>query len=172
MKRGIAYGRVALLLVGLVTGLGIFFLFGTYIDGNIDAFRMLITLFSILAGFLITIMTITGDPRSLYAGSWRTASMHRREIHRALVRYKWLFYVYLTIIGLTFLATLFERPVSDDTMCIVETLGKWFGRSALGLGMAALIWSFGLATALIHVQVDRLDEEVERRKQTSKTDST
>ena len=165
MKRGIAYGRVALLLVGLVTGLAIFFLFGTYIDGNIDAFKILITTFSILAGFLITIITITGDPRSLYAGSWRTASMHRREIHRALVRYKWLFYVYLIVIGLTFLATLLGRPVADDTICIAETWGKWFGRSALSLGMAALIWSFGLATAIIQVQADRLDEEVEHRKQ-------
>ena len=169
MKRGIAYGRVVLLLIGLVTGLAIFFLLGTYIDGNMDAFRILITTFSILAGFLITIITIIGDPRSLYAGSWRTASMHRREIHRALVRYKWLFYVYLTVIGLTLLATLLGRPVADDTICIAETLGKWFGRSALSLGMAALIWSFGLATAIIQVQVDQLDEEVENRKQISKT---
>ena len=91
--------------------------------------------------------------------------MHRREIHRALVRYKWLFYVYLIVIGLTFLATLLGKPVADDTICIAETLGKWFGRSALSLGVAALIWSFGLATAIIQVQVDRLDEEVEHRKQ-------
>ena len=171
MKRGIAYGRVVLLLFGLVTGIGVFYLFGTHIDGNIDAFRILITTFSILAGFLITIITITGDPRSLYAGSWRTASMHRREIHRALVRYKWLFYVYLLVIGLTFLATLFGNPIADDTNSIAEVLGKWSGRSAISLGIAALIWSFGLATAIIQVQVDRLDEEVENRKQISKTNS-
>ncbi len=38
------------------------------------------TLVSILAGILIAIITMLGDPRVLYRGSWRVASAHRREV--------------------------------------------------------------------------------------------
>lgn len=116
------------------------------------------TAFSILAGFLIAIITMAGDPKMLYPGTWKVASAHRREIRRALTRYQCLFYVYLTVIVMAFGAALFAKVAADFPVV------RWMERVALSLGVAALFWSFGLPTAIIRIQLDRLTGEVEDRR--------
>ena len=73
--------------------------------------RILATVLAILTGFLIAIITMLGDPRSLLAGSWRVASAHRAEVRHALDRFAVLFYVYLVTIATVFAASLLEGQI-------------------------------------------------------------
>ena len=159
MKQGIAVWRTLFIGAGLLIFFGMLFVRVPYAEGNVEALRILVTAFSILAGFLIAIITMAGDPKMLYPGSWKVASAHRRQIKRALNRYRWLFYVYLAVITLAFAAALFGKVAAQ---CPVM---YWLERCALSLGVAALFWSFGLPTAIIRIQLDRLSGEVDDRRQ-------
>lgn len=161
MSRQISKARLAYLLVGLAIAVIWIFFVGALVKSNFEALRILVMAFSILAGFIIAAITMSGDPKLLYPGSWRIANAHSRNIRTALLRYKFLFYVYLSVIILAFLATLFGgNPVYAP--CVV-----WLERVAVGVGLAALFWSFGLPTSIIRTQTDRLEEEVRRRRDPS-----
>ena len=165
MNRGLSWGRLVLFAAGAIPG-GAMLRWGHVLtDGNTDASRILVTAFSILVGFLIAVITMSGDPRGLYPGSWRMASAHAREIRRALCRYQLLFYAYLGVILLVLLAKLFGRLATEIPAVL------WLDRLSLSLGVAALIWSFGLPTRLIRVQMERLQDEVATRKEAAKTTS-
>ena len=162
MRREIAYGRVGFGLGGLAAFVMILWLGGSATEGNTEALRILVTVFSILAGILIAIITALGDPRALYRGTWRIASAHRREIRRVLLRYELLFYAYLVVITLAFSAALFREIASD------AVIARWIERFALGIGAGALVCSFGLPAEIIRTQMERLDEEVNRRRTPAK----
>ena len=158
MSRKIAYGRVVLLLLGVAVFAAVLWRGGSVTDGNTEALRILVTSFSVLAGMLIAIITVLGDPQALYPGSWRIASAHRRRIRYALFRYELLFYVYLVVIALAFAAALLGKIASD------AAIARCFERVALSLGAGALVWSFGLPAAIIRARMERLDEEVNKRR--------
>ena len=159
LKR-IDIGRLALILLGAAAMVLTLSHGDRFAQNNADALRILIMVFSILAGILIAIITLIGDPDSLYGGSWRIASIHRRQILKRLRRYRILFYVYLVVITLAFCTALLR---SDEP----NSLGRISAecqRFALGLGVAALVWSFGLPSAIINAHKERLREAVERRR--------
>ena len=164
MRRPVAWSRIILVLLGLIPFVFLLF-FEPSQDGrgNTDALRILITVLSILAGFLMAVITMLGDPRSLFGGSWRIASAHTREIRRALNRVAILFHIYLGTIS----ATLGAKLLGIYTQEVI--LVCWIERFALSLGSAALIRSFGLPIIIRRAQLDRLDEAVEERK--TKTDT-
>ena len=121
------------------------------------ALRILATALSILTGFLLAVILMTGDPEGLYRGSWRVASGHRRQIMRVLTRYTTLFYIYLSTILATFLASLLGGWLPAQ-------VHRWVTHAALCLGLTALLWSFGLPTAIRRERRRRLDDEVEKRR--------
>lgn len=114
---------------------------------------ILVAVFSILAGVLVVLMTLSSEHR-LYSGSWRMASLHRRELRRVLRRHAFLFYVYLGVVGLALAASLW-----DDLEVVA--------RAALSLGVLAFVASFDLPASIVQQQQDRLDDEVERRRRES-----
>ena len=68
MSRRISKARLAYLLVGLaIAGTWIFF-GGALVHSNFEALRILVMAFSILAGFIIAAITMSGDPKLLYPG--------------------------------------------------------------------------------------------------------
>lgn len=151
MKRDTAYLRIALFTLGFVAGCIVW----RFASSSIEALRILVTIFSILVGMLIAILTISGDPKSIFPGSWRIASAHRREIRRALGRYTLLIYIYLIVIGLAFVGSL----------GIEFFYNKIMERLALSIGAAALVWSFGLPIAIYQFQITQLDKEVANRRE-------
>ena len=157
-KRDIAYGRIIFILVGLVLG-GVILWFGEPLTGgNFDALRILVMAFSILVGILIAIITAFGEPRDLRDGGWRKASAHRRFKIRNIDRCVILFYVYLVVISLAFASALLNTIASEVAMV------RWVERFTLSAGVTALFWSFGLPEAIRGMQKDRLDQEVDRRR--------
>ena len=122
------------------------------------ALRIMTTIIAILAGFLMGVITMLGDPRGLFRWSWRIASAHRREIEGSLVRLLFFLYTYLVAISVAFAAALFNvyAPQSDCTATAHHI--------ALIAGAITLLWSFGLPAVLFRVQRERLADEVEYRE--------
>ena len=151
--------RLAFLLTGFCAA-GLAFWFGDpLVSGNVEALKILVTAFSILAGIVIAIIAILGDPAGLYSGSWRVASAHRRQIKRRLRRFAVLFYLYLIVIGLTYAAVL----AGNSTMC--SEIARWAERLTLSAGVGAFVWSFVLPVTIINAHMKRLDEEVKKRRE-------
>ncbi len=150
MKRDISYVRIGWFIFGLVAG--VFVAYHSTI--NIEALRIVATAFAILSGMLIAIMAVIGDPLSLSEGNARLASGLRRESGRKLQRFRALFYVYLVVIALAFYVSL------NTNLPYIEYLNRF----TLIIATAALIWSFSLPGWIYRVQMDKLDNEVEKRR--------
>lgn len=157
MKRKTAWLRSATILTGLVCAVAALIFGGPLANGNTDALRLIVSLFAVLAGFIIAIITASSNPKFLYPGNWRIASVHRDEIERALGRYQWLFYIYLVTVTLAFTTTLFKGVGP-------AWVTHWLERCTFSLAAAALIWSFGLPAVIARVRKRILDQEVENRK--------
>jgi len=151
--RRIFFLSVGFVAIGLTLWLG-----EPLTSGNVEALRILVTAFSILAGVLIAIIALLGNPVGLYGGSWRVASAHRRQIRRRLYRYALLFYVYLIVIGLAYASALLGG------MGAIPCLAHWIERVALSVGVGAFVWSLGLPRIIVQIHMERLDDAVSERR--------
>jgi hypothetical protein len=156
MKNRIAPKKVALLIVVLA----ISFLVAQYcqplIHGNEAAINIIVTVFSILAGFLVAIIAIVGDPALLPPGSWRVAELEREKLDRRLTRHKALFMSYLITLGLIFLSLLAAKSI--------PSLSYWLERIFLFLGTLAFLYSLKLPGALIETQRERITLMIDQRR--------
>ncbi|MCC3256149.1 hypothetical protein [Xanthomonas campestris] len=135
-----------------------------FIHGNEEARDVIVNVFSILAGFLITVMTLLGEP-GLYRGrTWRSDAIKRSNVYQRLVRHKWLFISYLIVLALVFLTTIVtkRKPDGQQVACL----------EALYLGFAtfAFIYSLMLPSRLLNLQLARFDELVESRRDGQKSE--
>src|SRR5690606_22272375 len=121
--------------------------------------NVLVTVFTVLAGFLIAIIAVLCDPLSLSPGSWRKAENQRDMVERKLIRHMWLFGFYLVIIGLIFLITLLRAAenVPNSIRTAVDFIFLWFG-------VAGFLFSLTLPKTLMDIQRDRVNAEIERRR--------
>jgi type IV secretory pathway VirB2 component (pilin) len=128
------------------------------IHGNDAAVNVIVTVFSVLAGFLVAIIAVVGDPALLPPGSWRAAEMDRDRLDRRLVRHQALFMSYLVTLGVIFMSLVVSKSV--------PSLGAWLERIYLFLGILAFLYSLRLPSVLIATQRERIDSIIEsRRKQ-------
>lgn len=127
-----------------------------FVHGNSEAISIIVTMFSVLAGFLVAIIAIVGDPGLLAPGSWRTAELQRSRIVDRLVRHKWLFYLYL--ITLTFIFASVLIPDSFPKIVL------WIERVYLFAGVLAFLCSYLLPSALMKIQQERIDSIIEHRR--------
>lgn len=134
------------------------------IDDNENATGVIVTVFSILAGFLIAVMTLLGD-QSILPGTWRIAEVQRRKIRTKLIRQKWLFYTYLLILLVIFVSSL-TKSHWPETTDLLERL-------YFGLATTAFLLSFRLPSTLMEVQMDRVEAVIgARRRDSSKLDQS
>lgn len=160
--------RLTSLIVGLIVSVSVFLVMWNFDHEwtSKESLQILIRVFSILAGVLIAMIALDGDPRGLWSDNWRIASMHRHQIKNRMKRYVLLFYVYLIFIALVFCMSLFsEIGVSSFAKYsrICEIL-------ALSVGCGALVWSFGVPGAIIKTHMQRLDEAVRKQRESPGVD--
>ena len=74
---------------------------------TVTALDVLVNIYAILAGFLIGIIALIGDPASLPSGSWRIAEASTKNTFRSLKGTRNLLYVYLVTLFCIFLYKLF-----------------------------------------------------------------
>ncbi len=139
----------------LYSGLGAFY-GQPYIHGNSEATNIIVTVFSILAGFLVAVITIIGDPSALPSGSWRLARLSSDQVYIRLTRHKLLFLVYLLTLLLIFLNSLIKGEFPAFEL--------WTERIYLFLAIAAFTLSFQLPSALMDLHTERIEHEITARR--------
>lgn len=129
------------------------------ISGKSDAINVLVTIYSVLAGILIAIITLIGDPAVLDTdGSWRRTYLSSKLPKIRLLRLKILFHTYLITLLLIFLAYVVPKESFPHAKV-------WVERALLFFACIALLSSFKLPGAVIEVQRSRLDKKIaEQRK--------
>lgn len=127
-----------------------------FIAGNSNAVNVIVTVFSIFAAFLIAFITLAGDPSYTPKGSWRIAFFHQEKILNIMTRYKWLFYLYLTILLLVFLSFLFG-PDYPMVVNIIEYCYVFFS-------VLAFILSLNIPSSVIRMHQERIEEEIIKRR--------
>jgi hypothetical protein len=152
----IRFASFAAALAGCVAYLG-----QPYIHDNSQAIDVMVTVFSVLAGFLIAIIAIVGDPALLPPGTWRAAEKERSQVTRRLVRHKWLFVTYLLTLGVIFISLLVQKQF--------PAFALWLERIFLFFGAFAFLLSLQLPSALMRAQMDRIDMVIEHRKGSGET---
>lgn len=153
---GIDWKRTIFIAIAAIAGI-IAGLYGQpFIHGNERAIGVIVNVFSILAGFLVAIMAIMGDPTSFASRSWRFAEQSRPTIYNKLSRQKYLFILYLVVLLLISVQSLIEKKYPGPAG-LLEQL--YFGAAVF-----AFILSMGLPSALMKIQMGRHDELIELRR--------
>jgi hypothetical protein len=130
-----------------------------YMSHNADAVLILVTVFTVFAGFLIAIITIIGDPIMIPEGSWRVAEGGRDRMEGRLVWHVVLFVLYLVTIGLLFVGVIFDKALNEG-----DLLRIWIERAYLFVGISSFFFTFALPAALLEMQRARYDGETDRRR--------
>jgi Mn2+/Fe2+ NRAMP family transporter len=135
------------------------------IHNNEDAISLIATIFSILAGLLIGIVTLLSDPMLLPGATWRGAFVGKEVLTRRLRRHRLLFVVYLVTLVLILLALL----VGDRSPLFLI----WLERLFVFFTTVGFIYSFTLPWALARIQEERLDAILlQRRREAGLNDNT
>ena len=126
------------------------------IHENTEAINLIVTTFSVLAGFLVAIIAIIGDPALLPPGSWRAAEMERGKVIARLRRHRMLFLLYLITLLFIFLAVL----IPDKYYSVII----WLERIFLFTGVLAFTMSFLLPSSLMQAQEERINTIIEHKR--------
>lgn len=131
-------------------------LFPGALMSSMTALEGIISVFSILAGVLVAVMSIIGDPSMLLSGHWRIGYEHAKDIQKRIGNYANLIAIYvLILIGVLIAIIMKDSGVQGF---------KWFYAVLLGLTTWGLLLSLPLPYSLMAIQKERMDEEVKRRK--------
>ena len=130
------------------------------VHGNEQAVEVIVTVFSILAGFLVAIISLVGEGVEL-RGSWRLAEKSRALIKKRLIRHQLLFFGYLVTLALVFLSTLVAERLPQLTI--------WLERGYLWLATLAFVFSLWLPPALAKIQREKVDRVIEDKLASEKS---
>ena len=101
-----------------------------------DAAVILATVLAILAGFLVAVMAIVADERTLRGKNWRQDTYYLQEASRQLTRHKLMFHMYLIVLVLIFVCSL--------NLPWAKVWQVWTERVMLFLATFSLLLSFRL----------------------------
>lgn len=157
-KERVAY--LLLLVVAIASGVAAYIWGAPLALGNDKAMDVIVTLFSILAGFIIAIMTLLGD-ETLRPGGWKRAQVDADAVKRRLDRQQQLFWLYLGTLTLILGARLIQTAY--------PAISNELQKVAFGLAVTALVLSYALPVALRGAQVARLDAAVGKQRSNAST---
>ena len=148
--------RILLFVFAAACGIGAAIYGQPFIHNNDRAINVIVTAFSILAGFLVALMTLVGDPSVFGGRSWRHAENARKVVFNKLARQKWMFVLYLATLLLILASSLLEKALPNVTI--------WLERVYLCTAVMAFILSFALPSALMKIQLARHDEMIKAKR--------
>ena len=122
------------------------------VKDNADAVKVTVTIFSILAGFLVAIITVVTGSAIRKADDWESLRSIKREIKRRLIRLKILFILYMATLASALLVLL----IPGDFIQLLNLLQGLF----LGLVAFSFLISFALPGSLINLQLEHYEAEI------------
>ncbi|MGC9445490.1 hypothetical protein [Cereibacter johrii] len=143
-KKPISKWRVAAVLVAVAISITSAIFLQPLVSKNENAINTVVTIFSILAGFLVAVITFIGDPGK---AGWRELQLGKRQINAKLNIHRILFYLYLVTLGLAF--AVFIIPPEYATTLL------WLERFFVGLATFVFLTSFTLPSSLTKLQMER-----------------
>ncbi|WP_426729764.1 hypothetical protein [Pseudomonas aeruginosa] len=156
MKKQLDWSRIRFFCYAAILSCEGAFLAKPLMLENSEALSVIVTAYSILAGFLVGIITMIGDPKSLPSGSWQVARLSSEIIYRRLKRHKFLFTAYLATIALIFLSILLKKNNSD--------INDFVDYIYLFLAIFCFLYSLKLPSTLMQLQEERIEEEIRARR--------
>lgn len=155
-EAGTDWLRLGKLAFALSVSAAVAYFFHPMVANNPDAVNTVVTIFSILAGFLIAVITLIAEPTLKKAKNWTELQAMKKTVKRRLYRQKLLFFLYLLTLGIAL--CMFLVPATQPN--IKTGLEMAF----LGLATFVFLASFDLPSALMKIQMDRYEAEMEESK--------
>lgn len=156
-KPKISWRKLVIALI-VISGAGFAgWLFQPKYHGNDEALASLVSIFSILAGFLAAIIAVVANDRALKGRTWRQDTFYLDKVKKELKKHQLLFYMYLVTLTLAFVCQLkFDWPWDLQT---------WLERILLFFAALAMSMSFALPVRLTKRQVEDLEKVIKDREQ-------
>jgi len=155
-------------VVCVICGAAVAWLAQPYVHDNSDAKTAIVTVLTVLAGFMIAIITVLGDPAAIPEGNWRTVAIRRDNIEYRIIRHAWLFVLYLLAIAFLFIGMVLSKITDKDIWSYFkpscDLIKIRIDYAYIFLGVTSFLLSFALPFSLRKIQMDRLRMEEERRK--------
>jgi len=148
--------RVTKIVIAGAISASIGYCFQPMVANNTDAVNTIVTIFSILAGFLIAVITLIAEPTLKQAKNWQELQQMKKTIKRQLFRQNILFILYLLTLGIALM--MFLVPQSSTEIL------RWLQVVFLGLATFVFLASFTLPNSLMKIQMDRYDAALEDSK--------
>ncbi|CUH67951.1 hypothetical protein TG4357_03302 [Thalassovita gelatinovora] len=140
--------------IGLVVTIGFSVAAGYWgqplVSNNTDAINTIVTVFSILAGFLIAVITFLGDPG---ARGWDQLQLDKKSMEAKLWRHEVLFYLYLVTLGLALFMFVLPEEYEKTTL--------WLERLFVGSAVFVFLASFALPQSLSALQMERYQSKLD-----------
>lgn len=158
-KRPTAWRRIIFYGIAVFVSAVLTYFYGNLLTNETDVLGIVATIFSILAGVLIAVISILGDPSMLLDQSWRHSYFSAAETQRQLHRQTDIFIVYIVL-----LIGLFVFMLCDE-------LSPWFWyiqHAVFFLTSLAFIASLSLPYTLKSIQKLRLQRVIDGLKPASK----
>jgi hypothetical protein len=145
--------RLAKLFTALGLSCYVGYRFQPMVADNSDAVNTVVTIFSILAGFLIAVITLIAEPTLQQARDWNELQVMKETVRRQLLRQKILFFLYLVTLGFALMMYLVPATMTD--------VMRWLQSAFLGLATFVFLASFSLPGSLMKIQMDRYEAALE-----------
>lgn len=158
MNHGMSTANLRLAVLATVLSVLVGYFWQPLIHGNDQAINVIVTVFSVLAGFIVAIIAVVGDPILLPPGSWRAAELARDQLNNRLIRHQYLFVGYLITLALIFFALLVAKSF--------PACSTWLERFFLFFATFSFVLSMRLPGALMQAQRERIDAVIEHRRRT------
>ncbi len=159
--RRIDWTFVRYLAICLVSALALAPFLQPAYHGKADAMTALVTVFTVLAGFMLAVMALAADGRNLRRRDWRQDTYFLREIRDRLARYRMMFHLYLLI------------PALAIVTFIAPAWGEGAQRFAEGfvlfLSIFALLWSFRIPGEITSAHVRQLQTAIKEQRDAEHT---
>lgn len=148
--------RCLFFLFALTAAIAAFIWGYPFIHDNRDAVNTIVTVFSVLAGFLVGLIGLAGDPAAAASrDSWRVTELYRTTVSQRLIRHRWMFVLYLITLALIFLSTLCKN---------MNEVVIWVERAYLFFAVLAFLLSFRLPWTLTRIQMERYDAMLQQQR--------
>lgn len=160
MTREIDIRKVTIFIIIIVFSGIISYFAQPHIHGNEKAVDLIINVFSILAGFLVAIMTLFSDFSINNETNWREVSLQKQTIRVRAAKNKHLFYCYLIVLVFVFISILFAKSegyLYQEIVKYAEYIYLYFASIALG-------YSLFLPNKIYQLQKEKLDNAIKERK--------
>ena len=150
------FRRIAMIVLAAMISAAVGYQFQPMIADNPNAVDTVVTVFSILAGFLIAVISFIVDPALRRAETWDELQALKPTIRRRLFRHKALFVFYLLTLGLA-LALYLVPPALKGLQAALQG-------TFLGLATFVFLASFTLPGSLMRLQMERYEAALQDKQ--------